>query len=104
MTLFPCPFLEGEVECSEARRRHIADRHPDSLPDGWEQIAETLSDPDQVRRSIRFANARLFSRWYDALGKHVIVVVVTEPAGRHWVITAYLARRLALGEVEWNRS
>ena len=102
--MFPCPLLEGEGECSEERRRHIADRHPDLLADGWEQIAETLSDPDQVRRSIRFANARLFSRWYDAFGKHVDVVVVTEPAGRHWVVTSYLARKLATGDLEWYRS
>ncbi|MEW6325811.1 MAG: hypothetical protein AB1515_10550 [Nitrospirota bacterium] len=39
-------------------------------------------------------------------GKHVVVVVVTEaePASRHWIVTAYVARRLAGGKVEWKRS
>ncbi len=64
----------------------------------------TLADPDQVRRSVRFGNARLFSRWYDDLGKHVVVVVISEPDGRHWIVTAYIARRLAEGETEWKRS
>jgi hypothetical protein len=38
-------------------------------------------------------------------GKHVNVVVVSE-AGfrRHWVITAYLVRKLVQGGVEWKRN
>jgi len=48
------------------------------------RIVETLSDPDHVRRSARFAGAKLFSRWYNDLwdGKHVVVVVVSEPDPR----------------------
>jgi len=66
-----------------------------------------LTDPDQIRRSGRFDGARLFSRWYSYLkgGKHVVVVVVTDgDGGRHWIITAYIARRLAAGDIEWVRS
>ena len=103
MALFPCPFLDGRVECSKDREAHINQRHPDLLPGGWERIAATLEDPDQIRRSVRFAYARLFSRWYDVLGKHVVVVVLSEPSGRHWIVTAYIARKLAAGEVEWTR-
>jgi hypothetical protein len=38
-------------------------------------------------------------------GKHVVVVVVSElgPSDRHRAITAYMARRLADGEIEWQR-
>jgi hypothetical protein len=53
-------------------------------------------------------NAKLFARWHDDLrvGKHVVVVVVTDrgPAERHWVATAYIARKLSGGTVEWTRS
>ena len=108
MTRYPCPYLNGEVELAEERERHIADRHPDLLPEHRDRIAETLAVPDQVRRSVRFGSARLFSRWYTDVrqGKHVVVVVVSEldPSARHWIITAYMARRLAEGEVEWKRS
>jgi hypothetical protein len=36
----------------------------------------------------------------------VVVVVVTDttPSTRHWIVTAYLARKLAEGEGEWQRS
>jgi hypothetical protein len=108
MTLFPCPYLRGEVELTDERERHIAENHPDLLPEYRERIADTLVNPDQVRRSVRFGNARLFSRWFEDVraGKHVVVVVVTEtaPVGRHWIITAYIARKLSGGEIEWKRN
>ena len=108
MARFPCPYLGGEVELTDERERHIAETHPDLLPEHRDRIVGTLADPDRVRRSARFATARLFERWYDDLrgGKHVVVVAVTEngPTGRHWIVTAYLARKLAEGEVEWKRS
>jgi hypothetical protein len=90
------------------RERHIAERHPDLLPGYRDHVARTLADPDQVRTSRRFGNAKLFSRWYSDVrsGKHVVVVVVSDPGPgeRHWIITAYLARKLAEGGVEWKRS
>ncbi len=108
MILFACPYRKGEIELTEERERHIRERHPDLLPQYRGRLAETLSDPDQVRRSARFAGAALFSRWYNNPrgGKHVVVVVVSEPSpkGRHWIITAYIARKLAEGEVEWKRT
>ncbi len=108
MSRFRCPYLKGEVELTEERERHIAERHPDLLPEHRKEMVETLAAPEQVRRSVRFGNARLFSRWYTDVkrGKHVVVVVVSEPdaMNRHWIITAYLARRLIEGEVEWKRN
>ncbi|MEK7406769.1 MAG: hypothetical protein AAB225_16965 [Acidobacteriota bacterium] len=107
MSRFHCPYLKGEVELTEERERHIAERHPDLLPEHRERVADTLADPDQVRRSVRFGSARLFSRWYTDVqrGKHVVVVVVSQDQGarRDWIITAYLTRKLAEGEVEWRR-
>ena len=107
MTRYPCPYLKGEVEFTQERESHIAERHPDMLPEHRDRIGETLAEPDQVRRSVRFGSARLFSRWYTDLrqGKHVVVVVVSEvdASERHWIITAYIARRLAEGEVEWKQ-
>ena len=106
MSRFPCPYLKGEVELTVERERHVVARHPDLLPEHRDRLAETLADPDQVRRSARFGNARLFSRWYTDVkkGKHVVVVSEPDPANRHWVITAYLTRRLAEEEPEWKQS
>jgi hypothetical protein len=108
MKTFPCPYLGGEVELSDERESHIAETHPELLPEHEDQIGDTLRDPDQVRRSRRFGNARLFSKWYDDLltGKHLVVVVVSEalPKSRDWVVTAYVTRRIPEGDVEWKRN
>ena len=108
MPYFACPYLNKEVELTEEREKHIAERHPDLLPNHRECIADTLADPDQIRRSIHFAIARLFTRWFENIrgGKYVVIVVVTEtaPNDRHWVITAYMARKLVKGEIEWKRN
>lgn len=108
MVRIPCPYLKGEVELSEERELHIAQHHPDLLPAHKRCIIDTLGDPDQIRLSARLRNARLFSRWFPELrgGKYVVIVVLsilTEPK-RHWVITAYIARKLAEGEIEWKKN
>ena len=108
MRRFPCPYLNAVVELTEERERHIAERHPDLLPKYLAQVAQVLADPDEVRRSQRFGMARLFARWFDSVrsGKYVVVVVVSEPSprDRHWIVTAYMARGLAGGGVEWKRN
>jgi hypothetical protein len=108
MSLLACPFLGTEVELSEDRERHIRSHHPDLLPGCRARMIETVADPDQVRRSDRVGNAKLFSKWYSDLrgGKHVVVVVVNDEGekSRPWIITAYLARQLKEGEIEWRKS
>jgi hypothetical protein len=46
LTQFPCPYLKAEVELSQEREGHIAERHPELLADLRRFIAETLADPD----------------------------------------------------------
>jgi len=106
--LLPCPYLSSDVELSPEREKHIAESHPDLLPEYREQVVKTLLEPEQVRLSTRFKKARLFTRWFDSLrgGKYIVVVVISEdkPSTRHWVVTAYMARKLAGGDIEWKKS
>ncbi|MDL1964423.1 MAG: hypothetical protein LWW98_08850 [Deltaproteobacteria bacterium] len=81
-----------------------AKNYPDLLPKYRDFIAETFAEPDQIRISARFKNARLFTRWFDNVsgGKYIVVVMISEtfPVKRHWIITAYIARKLVGGETE----
>ena len=52
MRIFPCPYLNGEVELTDEREEHIALTQPDLLPEYLPQVKQTLADPDQVRRII----------------------------------------------------
>jgi hypothetical protein len=106
MDSFQCPYLSGEVKLTGERKKHIAENHPDLLPEYEDRIPLVLSDPDQIRISERFKKARLFSKWFDNVrgGKYIVVVVISEdlPAKRHWIVTAYIARRLSGGKTEWQ--
>ncbi len=108
MKRWRCGHLGGSVELTAEREWHIAERHPDLARWNAGLIAGTIQQPDRVRTSDHMGNARLFSRWYGDVqgGVHAVVVVITDPppARRHWVVTAYLARRLSGGRIEWQRS
>lgn len=104
---FPLPLPQRAGRADDERAEHIASRHPDLLPEHLDLVAATLADPDLVRRSVQLSSARLFSRWYHDLrtGRFVVVVVVTDISPtRHWIVTAYSARRIAGGATEWSRS
>ena len=80
------------------------ERHPGTLPDYLTQLAETLSTPDLIRKRSREPNALLFSKWFDTirLGRYLVVVTISEDEPvRHWVITAYTARKISGGEKIW---
>jgi hypothetical protein len=108
MKHFACPYLSGEVELTEEREKHIAERHPDFLPKYEAKIAEVLLNPEQIRRSKNFPSARLFTRWFTDVrgGKFVVIIVVTDTAreGRHWIVTGYVARKIQEGEIEWKQN
>ena len=107
-----CPYLKTDVELTDERRQHIAEMHPDLLPDHLDLIAQTLAGPEQVRRDVRFPSTRIFSRWHNELlgGKYVAVAVVSPvapsppQAARHWIVTAYIADRITQGRIEWTKS
>jgi len=67
----------------------------------------TIADPDNVRLSRRMASARMLTRWFEDVrrGKLVVAVVVLpgDASDRAWIVTAYIARTLAPGEVLWTR-
>jgi hypothetical protein len=97
---FDCPYLSSQVELSEEREEHIIQNHPNTLPDYLEQLSETLANPDLVRPSKHDTQAFRFSTWIDTIrtGRYLRVITVSDlETKRHWIITAYTARKLAGG-------
>ena len=97
---FPCSYLNSHVELTEEREQHITETHPKTLPDYLSQLIETIGNPDQVRQSNLDSSALLFSKWFNSIrsGRYFIVVIITDAlVQRHWIITAYTARKLARG-------
>ena len=97
---FPCPYLNANVELTEEREQHINQNHPQTLPNYLSELVETLDNPDQVRSSSFDPSALMFSKWFDTIrtGRYLIAVTVTDDlTERHWIITAYTARKLTGG-------
>lgn len=99
--------MGSPVELTQERFEHIQYRHPE-VGQQTEIIAQVLADPDLVRCDPRFSETRLFSRWLSGAegGRFVVVAVVSEisESKRHWIVTAYMTRRLTQrGEIEWKR-
>ncbi|MYE54789.1 MAG: hypothetical protein F4X34_06285 [Chloroflexi bacterium] len=107
MESFECPYLGMSVELTDERMTHVRSRHPGVLPEHLARIADTLEYPDVIQQSSKESDVRLFSRRFpDQLrGRHIVVVVKsdTEPALRHWIRTAYIARRLSGAVIKWQR-
>lgn len=82
-------------------------QHPELLPEYEPAVKEAVINPDSVRKSARFQNARLFTKFFENIrgGKYTVVVVVsdTKPEQRDWIITAYITRKLSDGEIEWEK-
>ena len=107
MNTFFCPYLKREVILTDERYDHIKKQHPELLPDYESAVKEAVIDPDSVRKSSRFQNARMFTKYFDNIrgGKYTVVVVVsdTQPEQRDWIITAYITRKLSDGVIEWEK-
>jgi len=108
MSLLSCPYLGGMAELTDERHQHILSKHPDFLPEHFQQLTETVVAPDEVRKDPRFPNAYLFARWFENVKgeKFVVVAIISDPPPqeRYWIITAYIARKLTQGAVEWKRN
>lgn len=112
MALLPCPYLGGEVELTAEREAHIRLRHPTLLPQHLDLVAETIRDPDKVRRAMLTEAQLMFVREFETLGAEpqvVVVVLEDEPRsdieqGQFWVVTAYRSDyEYVAGRLVWER-
>ena len=104
MDFFHCPYLGGTVELNDERERHIRDEHGELLLERIEYIADTLAFPDRIQRKVPDDNSRQFCRWYNDLGKYVVVAVVDDSTPRKWIVTAYVTHGLPRGEMIWQNN
>ena len=94
------------MELTDEREAYVRTKHPEVFAGARDYLRETLDDPEVVQRDRQHPGTRLFGRWYDDLvhGEYLIVAVVSDTSpSRHWIVTAFVARRLGRGAIEWQR-
>lgn len=93
--------LGFRVRCTRAYWQFIVtSKHP-VLAGREAEVALTLSDPDQVRRSRRDPDVLLF---YRGSSPRWLCAVVRQPNGAAFLITAYPTDAIKAGEQIWTRS
>ena len=101
----PCPYFDAWfVETTDERYRHVLSNHEDFALARWNRAGETIQDPDLVIEGEQDNNTVMLYRWYDDIGKNVMVAVRTDPGGRHWLATAYMTRDISRGNLLWAKS
>lgn len=89
------------VRCSEAYWQFIiSEKHP-VLAGREAEVKETLADPDEIRRSRKDSEVFLF---YRGNAPRWLCAVVRRGDGTGFLITAYPADAVKVGEAIWTRS
>jgi len=79
--------------------RIISEKHP-VMADYFQEIKDTLKDPDMVRLSKWDKSVQLY---YKRLVKHFLCVVVKIENSTGFVITTYLTNKIKVGEELWRK-
>lgn len=77
----------------------IVAKHPD-LAGCPEMVQQTLTDPDEIRRSSRDGKVLLF---YRMGGPHWMVAVARRQNGEGYLVTAYRTNAVKEGESVWHK-
>jgi hypothetical protein len=78
----------------------VAHKHP-VLRDCEEEVARTLGDPDEIRRSLRDSDVLLF---YRGSAPRWLCAVTRKLDGTGFLITAYPTDSIKAGERIWTKS
>ena len=94
------PPLGIRVRCTERYWELITTvKHP-VMRGRLEELTRALTDPDQIRRSVRDPDVLLFCRPF---GPRWLCAVVLRLGTTGYVITAYPADKLKRGDLVWTR-
>ena len=91
--------LGFKVRTSQAYWEKIVLKHPD-LAERLEFVKQTLTTPDEIRRSSRDANVLLF---YLAGDRRWVVAVARRANNEGYLITAYQTDAIKEGETIWHK-
>ncbi|MGL5083223.1 MAG: hypothetical protein ACRC8A_17205 [Microcoleaceae cyanobacterium] len=106
MTEIYSGYLNAPVVLTEAAIEHIQDEHKNTYPLFRQEIVETVSNPDTVRRSAKDGISVLFEKWFDTAlnGRFYIVATIRRDSNSYRIKTAFPSKKPAKGEVLWRKN
>lgn len=92
-----CQSLDVDLHLTKERLKHIIERHPE-FKNLVQEFRETIYRPNFILTKV--TGELLLVSWHPQLfsGKFMVVVIRSAPE-RSWIITAFLSRKLPVGEL-----
>ena len=87
------------VELTEERKKHIFEFHPE-LELYFAKVAETLKNPDEIRKSKHDREVLLFYKYFSKIKSGKYLVVVVKINQRNFILTCYLTDKALTGQTK----
>lgn len=96
-------YTAAEVKLDDEAAEHIADKHPEITS---QQIAETLADPDEVRKSHHKEETSLFykKRINERGQTRFTAVIVKSRLDGNWIDSAMTTSKVKEGELIYQKT
>jgi len=94
-----CEKFGCSIRLTEERKQHIVSRHPE-IRGNFNKIKPTLAKPDLIVANRYAADEKYYHRFFETLGNYLIVVVNTD---KKFIITAFIAREVKKGKLQWKK-
>ena len=91
------------IQLTDESWEHITERRP-YMAAFWEEMRETLREPDEIRRSIKDPErGRLYFKWYYGTikGDKWVCVVAKMLTAEAFITTSYVTGKIRGGERLW---
>ena len=95
--------FDAEIVLTDSVKTTIFQNHPE-VGDFFDRVAGILSDPDEIRRSVRNVHVLLYYQYDAAILKGKWLVVVVKQVDRNFVSTIYATDQIKSGEQVWKKS
>jgi len=95
--------LSDEIVLTDSVRDNILLKHPEAA-NFLDRVSKVLSEPDEIRHSVRHERSVLYYRFEDTVLNGKWVVVVVKRIDRNFVSTIYATDQIKSGEILWKKN
>lgn len=88
-----------QIRLTEERWQHMIERHPE-IKNHLSKIQTTIQNPDVIIANHYNRNERYYHKYFKSLKNYLIVIIEYR---KHFIITAFIARKIKKGEILWKR-
>lgn len=90
----------NSIRLTDERWKHVVNRHPE-IKSYIEKVKTTIKDPEILVSNPYHPYEKYYHHFFPRL-KNYIIVILEQQKG--FIITAYIARKIKKGKIEWKKN